>query len=84
MKRRGGDNGDGRPRQIAITRQITYLNCSVNVSSDEEGNRVLHILDPGGATMHNVPIPAAGARELGKNLLSSVEVAGPDDMPEAQ
>jgi hypothetical protein len=82
-----GHGGNGAPappvQQINLTRTVKFLAADVQVATLPNGNRLLTILDPGSATAYSVELPNEGARQIGQALISSVQVAGADEMPGA-
>jgi hypothetical protein len=67
-------------RQIAVTRQITFVGCTVAVEKLPNGGRQLQIIDPGSATVYLATLEADNAREIGHALSSAVPIASPGDV----
>lgn len=69
------------PMQVAITRKIHLLAANVEVAQLQNGNRELSITDLGTREMYVVTLPPEASREIGRGLLTSLEVASADRMP---
>jgi len=81
-------NGNSQPPpvqevQVPVTKQINCNGWSVNVAHAPDGGRILQLVDPGAGAVYLLPLSPEGARNVGKLLISSVPVAGADEMPGA-
>jgi hypothetical protein len=79
-----GHNGKPAPLAIpGISRRVEFLEANIDVGKLPEGARMLSIIDPGSKTLYTITLPADAARQIGQALISSVQVAGVDEMPKA-
>jgi hypothetical protein len=75
-------NGNGQqPQAVPISKQITCQGWSVTVANAPDGGRILQLVDPIAGAVYLLPLTPEGARNVGKLLISSVPVAGVDEMP---
>lgn len=84
-----GHGGNGTPPpteqvvQLPITKQTTFNGVQVDAQPTPDGGRQLVIIDPGGGHVYLLPMAGDLAREIGRKLMSSVPVAGADEMPKS-
>lgn len=69
--------------QVAVSKEIRFLNCHIEVRKTEGGGRELLLLDPVAGTAYLLPMNAETARKIGNELFSAVPVAQPGDIPGA-
>lgn len=74
-------NGAPVPLQIQLTREVRFLAAMVDAKRLPDGNALIEIVDPGSATVYHATITGEAARGIGRKLISTVPVAGADEMP---
>lgn len=67
--------------EVPITEEITLRGVQLGAVPVEDGGRILQIIDPMRARVILIPVPADVARTLGQALITTLEVAGPGDVP---
>lgn len=66
-----------------VTKRVEYRGVIIGVLAGEKGSKRIHMLDPGTATEHVIPMDAEHAKDIGQALLSeSVHVASPAEAEE--
>lgn len=70
------------PVQIPITKQILLTSVQVAVGSEPGGGKQLQITNPVEGAVYLVPLPAEIARKLGEQLITTLDVAGADELPQ--
>lgn len=79
----GHGQGNGAPQQVQIqlTREVRFLAAMIDVKRLPSGTALIEIVDPGSGTVYHAEITGEAARDIGRKLISTVPVAGADQMP---
>lgn len=74
--------GNGTPEvRIQLTREVRFLAAMVDAKRLSSGNALIEIVDPGSGTVYHAEITGEAARKIGRELISTVPIAGADEMP---